>query len=66
MKFPKPWLLKIDDKGRMTFTPAQWKFLLKIVKSKAKTIKAQKRVIKKFIEEALRRGMEKIEANSDR
>ena len=55
----------VEENGRATFTNQQWRFLLKLAGSKAKTFRAQQRVIKKLISEAIKKGLKAVETNSN-
>jgi len=55
--FPNHPPLTIDSKGYMEFTAVQWKWFLKFAKSKAKTFKAQQKVVKKVIMDAINHAL---------
>ncbi len=61
--FPEPTLFKVDDNGRITFSTKQWKWLLKATGSKAKTYPAQRRAIKKLVEDAIKLGLKRAKEN---
>jgi len=51
--FPEPRLLKINKDGYIQFTAKQWSFLVKMTKTKAKTVKGKMKAVSKFVHLAI-------------
>lgn len=58
-KWPDNNLLKVDDKGVITFTARQWRYLLKITNCRAKTLAGQRKTIRKFVTDAVKASLGK-------
>lgn len=57
--FPNPKFLIVDKKGKITFTPDQWKWLLELAGCKSKSFKVQHKTIEKLVISAVKAALKK-------